>query len=162
MEEKKSTTGALNRTNTHTHAKNCLLPSEIATFKKSLLNQINSLSSFELINLIQISQVAVNLESILEHTFSESDVYIIFSNFGPSLDFLINEWCLDWIIGFKYFHCHVFQTSDEENPTKNPRWNEITSLDRTNLLSLLDDFMFPMFTDTLEICFMELLDELGR
>jgi hypothetical protein len=121
MNKKKFASGAVNRTKTHIYAKNCLLQSEIATFKNSLLNQINSFSISELLNLILIGQVAVNLESIMEHTFSESDVYIIFSDFGPSLDYIINEWHLGWIIGFKYFHCHVFPTSDEENPMNNPR-----------------------------------------
>lgn len=162
MEHKKPASTAPIFASNSSISRHGLRPSEIDIFKKSVCDQIDLLTKSELLNLIQIGHVTVDLQSISADKFTESNVHIIFSEFGPTLDHMINEWNLAWIIGFNYFHCHIFPTSDEEHPTNNPRWNDIASMDRSDLIAKLNDYMFPYFTDAFEICMSELFESMPR
>jgi hypothetical protein len=140
----------------HLYPQRALTALEIQTFTQSIHMQLEMLTHIELLNLIQIGHIAVNLNAVYENKFGQDDVLIVFADFGDDLNKLLSAWNLSWIVGFKYFHCHVFaDVEDEESPLANPRWDDIVSMSRGELILSIEDFMNPMSIDMFETSFAE-------
>lgn len=138
-------------------------PDELQVFRCSIDDQIDALCDDELIQLVRNGQVAINMNSLYQKTFTSRDVRIVFANFGEPLDSVLEDFDLTWISSFLYLHESIYPTSgEEENPLANPRWTDIVTMPRVELISRIHEFMEPMFFDTLQIRFVEFQNEMRK